>query len=85
MTDKGTKTIDSASVYWKEFSPDTSSDTAEADRKPGVKDKKCERAAKEIACGGEGKARERERESRGGGMETGKSPNTFSLWRLQPL
>lgn len=75
--------MDSASVYWKESSLDTPSNTAEADREPVVKDKKCERAAKEIACGGEG--RERERESRGGGMETGKSPNTFSLWRLQPL
>lgn len=66
MTDKGTKTMDSASFYWKESSPDTPSDTAEADSEPGVKDKKCERAAKEIACGGEGKEREREPRRRNG-------------------
>lgn len=98
MTDKGTKTIDVASVMWGGGGggpPWTPSDTTEVDRETRKSKGQGVRENEKRNCKLRRREREREREREGTadrvkkrrsrGMEKGKSPNTSFLQRLGPL
>lgn len=87
MTDKGTKTIDTASVLVEGILPGRSA----IQLKPIVKLERVKRTRseketrKEIVCCAEERENRRRRKDEAGEWEKGKSPNTSFLQRPGPL